>query len=141
MAVYPLTRGLSALVDDEDLAVIEPYAPWSAGEFGRPGLWYAFTNIKTDKGWRVLYMHRLIMSAPARQPVDHRDDDGLNNQRCNLQFLSHGKNIAKGRRAEQKLFTRDQAPKETTKRRGCRALTITARQSASGTNETARAAG
>lgn len=118
---YPLTRGLSTLIDAEDLALIEPYAPWSAGEFSRHGLWYAFTNVRTEKGWRVLYMHRLLMNAQRGQIVDHINGDGLDNRRRdNLQFISHGENIRKGRLAEQKLYTRDAAPKETTRRRGCR---------------------
>lgn len=115
-----LTRGFVAQIDDADAELVQRYAPWSAGEFGRPGLWYAFTNVKTERGWRVLYMHRLIIDAPPRQPVDHVDDDGLNNRRGNLQLIGNGPNIAKGRRPERKLLTRSMVPKETTKRRGWR---------------------
>lgn len=111
-----LTRGFVAQIDDADAELVQQYAPWSAGEFGRPGLWYAFTNVKTERGWRVLYMHRLVTNAPPRQPVDHIDDDGLNNRRSNLQLIGNGPNIAKGRRPERKA-TRPVGPKETTKRR------------------------
>lgn len=115
-----LTRGFVAQIDDADAELVQQFTPWSAGEFGRPGLWYAFTNVKTEKGWRVLYMHRLIANPPGRHPVDHIDDDGLNNRRDNLQLIGNGWNIAKGRRPERKTVQAP-APKETTKRRGQRA--------------------
>lgn len=113
----PLTRGFVAQIDDDDAELVQQHGPWAAGEFGRPGLWYAFTNVKTEQGWRVLYMHRLLMDAQRGQIVDHVDDDGLRNNRENLQFLTHAQNLAKRRGAERKTVTTAMVPKETTRRR------------------------
>lgn len=114
-----LTRGFVAQIDDADAELVQQNGPWSAGEFGRPGLWYAFTNVKTERGWRVLYMHRLIKGAVRGQIVDHVDDDGLNNRGANLQFLTHGQNIAKRRGADRKVLTTAMVAKEKTHRRSC----------------------
>lgn len=43
-------------------------------------------------------MHRLIMNAPSKILVDHRDGDGLNNTRDNLRMATNGQNIANSRK-------------------------------------------
>ena len=50
---------------------------------------YAKRSFKDpDKRQRGALLHREIMKAPTGVPVDHRDNDGLNNQRSNLRFAS-----------------------------------------------------
>lgn len=84
----PLTRGLSALIDESDALLIDG-ASWCAAE--RQGTYYAQARI----GGRLWYMHRFILGLPERRPlVDHRDGDGLNNQRSNLRIATNGQNGA-----------------------------------------------
>lgn len=73
-----LTRGMIALVDKGDWAVLSKYA-WSYD--GR----YAVTTIDKEK----TYMHNFIVGCPlAGFEVDHRDRDKLNNLRSNLRVVT-----------------------------------------------------
>lgn len=77
----PLTRGYVALVDDADAERVLPLK-WRAIKAGQ-GV-YAGRAVRTDGGARrqtVQLMHTLITGWPL---TDHRDGDGLNNQRTNL---------------------------------------------------------
>ncbi len=94
MKTIPLTQGKVALVDDEDFDRLNCFK------------WHFFTkNKRTQKGYarrRVypgrredayfLRMHRFIMEAPKGLQVDHRDCDGLNNQKSNLRAATHPQN-------------------------------------------------
>lgn len=93
----PLTRGLVALVDDEDFALVSQIS-WQA---------IVFSHTTYARGWNPArgarggndYMHRMIMGAKAGQPVDHVNRDGLDNQRVNLRFCSASQNAANSVRA------------------------------------------
>ncbi len=82
-----LTRGKVALVDDRDYERLLPFA------------WYA---LKTEWAFYAayhgplgsFYMHRLILNAPKGVKVDHRDGNGLNNQRFNLRLAPYSGNHA-----------------------------------------------
>lgn len=73
-----LTRGFSALVDDEDYEMI---SQWK---------WHARTTCNKVYAARgkhpggVIFMHRLINGTPDGMETDHIDGNGLNNQRSNL---------------------------------------------------------
>jgi len=83
-------------VDDHDYAQVAGYT-WHVWERSRgrrrasgP---YAITVIRLPDGRkRVLQMHRLLMPGAAK--VDHRDGDGLNNQRYNLREATRQGNSA-----------------------------------------------
>jgi hypothetical protein len=47
---------------------------------------------------KILYMHRVIMNAPAGSIVDHRDGNGLNNTRSNLHFATASQNCCNRRK-------------------------------------------
>lgn len=52
-----------------------------------------------------LYMHRLIMGEPHGFSVDHLDEDGLNNQRANLEIVTPAENTRRvTRRARARLL-------------------------------------
>ena len=90
MKEIPLTKGLVALVDDEDYARLSQFK------------WYAQTNKRINYAVRrgarangrtpMIWMHREILSA-AGLDVDHRDGDGLNNRRANLRLATRRQNI------------------------------------------------
>lgn len=83
MREIPLTQGQSALVDDEDYHWLSRYT-WHAQKY-RENKYYAYTNI----GKYSLSMHGLIM---ARTHCDHKDRNGLNNQKDNLRVASRSQN-------------------------------------------------
>ena len=77
MANIELTKGYVAVVDDADAPLLSRYT-WCVSGDTR----YVVT---TEQGKKI-YMHRLLLGAPARSEVDHIDGNGLNNQRSNLRI-------------------------------------------------------
>jgi hypothetical protein len=88
MPEIPLTKGFVALVDGEDLALVNQYK-WCA--LTKPGADLVYAQNRSRKRSRL--MHRLIMGAVNGQYVDHRDGNGLNNRRTNLRLCSHAQNL------------------------------------------------
>lgn len=84
--------GLVALIDDADLDLVRsytwcPYAP----ETGRT--FYAVAR-RRDGVRSVIRMHKLITGWPR---TDHKNHDGLDNQRSNLRPATHAQNGANSR--------------------------------------------
>jgi hypothetical protein len=84
---YPNTF---ALVDDEDFLKIAMCC-WHAKE-GSCGTIYAARTIYINKKRKSQYMHRFILNAMPNQAVDHRDCDGLNNQKFNIRTCTVSEN-------------------------------------------------
>jgi len=82
----PLTKGLVAIVDDDDFDLIKKYK-WRA--LTGKGLQYAVTSTFPLKS---MSMHRLIINAPDGKQVDHIDGNGLNNRKSNLRLCTHSQN-------------------------------------------------
>jgi hypothetical protein len=79
MKSIPLTKGLSAVVDDEDYHLVAQFK-WFAQANGRTH----YAARRTGSGGQLVLMHRLINNTPAGLLTDHRDGNGLNNVRGNL---------------------------------------------------------
>lgn len=79
-------------IDDETLELISSHN-WDVINY-KGGLQYVVTKVD---GKRV-YMHRLITGALKGEYVDHRDGDGLNNQKYNLRRTTQSVNIANAKR-------------------------------------------
>lgn len=79
-----------ALVNNRDFARINRHK-WTAVYVGR--MWYAQTMVKIKGCWRVVKMHQMILAAQSRL-IDHRDLNGLNNQRGNLRLATRSQNAA-----------------------------------------------
>lgn len=79
-----VAAGRVALVDDEDYELVSGYR-WHVQERKRPNgtTWgpYAKTVVLRDGRFVSIMMHKLITGYPA---TDHRNGDGLDNQRSNL---------------------------------------------------------
>jgi AP2 domain len=75
-------QGRCARVDDGDYDLVSPYT-WYAAAIGRGRVitTYARAIVGPWNDHRTLDMHRLITGWPM---TDHRDHDGLNNERYNL---------------------------------------------------------
>jgi hypothetical protein len=97
MIRIPLSRGLFALIDDEDAALAE--FKWSAqGGGGR--IMYAARNARQPDGTRKnVRLHRLIMGAPPDMFVDHINGDGLDCRRANLRLATNQQNLANQQRS------------------------------------------
>lgn len=89
MKELPLTQGYVALVDDEDYERLRVYK-WHAVVIPSKNKTavYAARGIWTEK--RRIYMHREILAC--KEKVDHRDTNGLNNQRYNLRPATKSQN-------------------------------------------------
>lgn len=82
-----LTRGYKTVVDDADFDWLSQFK-WSA---------FIPTKSKTVYAGRVVdektvYMHRLITGEPPCK-VDHKNRNGLDNQRENLRQATHSQNL------------------------------------------------
>lgn len=55
---------------------------------------YVARSVKVNGKVNTVYMHRQIMNCTNGQEVHHKDDDGLNNTRENLEVCSHSYNMS-----------------------------------------------
>jgi hypothetical protein len=85
MKLIPLTKGIYALVDDEDYDKVSQLSWKYTGG-------YAAHNYQSNGVQHVTYMHRLIMGAKKGQFVDHINHDPLDNRRTNLRLCTHSQN-------------------------------------------------
>ena len=90
MRTIPLTQGKVALVDDADFERLNRHK-WCAYK-SHTG-WYAVRNSVSQDGKRTqIQMHREILQTLTGMETDHKDHDGLNNQRSNLRMATHSEN-------------------------------------------------
>jgi hypothetical protein len=89
MREIPLTQGKVALVDDEDYEKLSKIK-WCAHKMSK--YFYAEHCVNRLDARYTLHMHREIMNCPSDKEVDHIDGDGLNNQKSNLQIVTHRQN-------------------------------------------------
>lgn len=86
----PLTRGLVAIVDDEDFDRLAPIK-WRAIKRGAHcRTFYAVTG----SGANMVAMHNVVQPPPEGLENDHRDRNGLNNCRANLRLATRQQNTA-----------------------------------------------
>jgi HNH endonuclease len=85
----PLTRGFVALVDDADADLVLPYK-WYAAR--NRDVIYARRKVRIDGKQHDLGMHYAILPLQPGFVTDHRDGNGLNNQRSNLRYATLSEN-------------------------------------------------
>jgi len=91
----PLTQGYVALIDAEDYDLVAGYS-WHI-DLRPNGLCYAAATLTIDGKCRTIRMHQVIMPNVPDE-VDHEDNDGLNNRRCNLRPANSEQNKANRRK-------------------------------------------
>jgi hypothetical protein len=92
MKEISLTQGKVVLVDDEDYEELNKYK-WSAFRDSKGlGTYYAILHIWVNGVRTPVRMHRIIVGAKPSEQVDHRDGDGLNDQRNNLRTCTNSQN-------------------------------------------------
>ena len=80
------------LVDDEDYERLNKHN-WHVSESGS----VTYPRRALDSRGRTIRMHREILSVPLGMEVDHKDGDGLNNQKSNLRICASSQNRANAR--------------------------------------------
>jgi hypothetical protein len=91
----PLTRGLFAIVDEDDYERLMKHS-WHAAK--QPHNFYACRTVKVKGKKKTIWMHREINRTPEWMKTDHIDCDGLNNRKENLRSVNHADNMINGRR-------------------------------------------
>lgn len=103
MITVPLTQGKVALVSEEDYEWLSCFDWHACLVYENTNLWYAKTNLYSKPGLdkergKLVRMHREVARRMGVEGmVDHRDGDGLNNQRDNLRPCTQAQNIAAAR--------------------------------------------
>lgn len=94
MKEIPLTQGKVALVDDSDFERLSRHK-WHAHKSSSTTSWYARRNIRIrPRVQTTILMHREILGLEySSHDGDHRDGNGLNNQRSNLRPASRSQNL------------------------------------------------
>lgn len=87
----PLTRGLFALVDQEDADRVNQFK-WHSIT-GKNGNSYALRKgPRSQRPRKSILLHNFILGISGDQEADHIDLDGLNNRRSNLRIGTHQTN-------------------------------------------------
>jgi hypothetical protein len=105
MKQIKLTQGKVALVDDSDFEKIANYK-WYASKYKK--IWYAERTGRTPSGRRyTIRMHRQILGLQYRDgfQIDHRNRNGLDNQRINLRVCTQTENCYNKKHQESKSST------------------------------------
>ncbi len=95
MRVIELTKGFVTIVDDEDYNLVSPYSWYVYTNKNRSNQFYAHHGDWNNdtKTLKIIKMHRLIMGVTdPKVHIDHKDGDGLNNQRYNLRICTSRQN-------------------------------------------------
>lgn len=89
LAYVPLTQGHEAVIDVEDVPLVEGFN-WRAMPHGRTV--YAVRDETSGGVKKHVFMHQAIISTAAGSEIDHIDCDGLNNRRRNLRQATRAQN-------------------------------------------------
>lgn len=92
MKQIQLSQGRVALVDDEDFEKLNQYK-WCANKIRKTYYATTYWGIKKSGSYGHLTMHRLILNiTDGKILIDHRDNNGLNNQKKNLRIATTSQN-------------------------------------------------
>ena len=91
MKFIELPTGEGVVVDDADYEELNSYR-WHMHK-SPSGKRYAARSQRLGTKVKTIRIHRQIMNCPKGMEVDHLDNDGLNNQRSNLEIVTKQENI------------------------------------------------
>jgi hypothetical protein len=86
-----LPTGESAIVDDDDYCLVSQYR-WYRLKVLHSNTIYAATNIRNAKRRTTKLMHRMILNSIPGSITDHKNGNGLDNQRFNIRPCSEAQN-------------------------------------------------
>ena len=84
-----LTQGKVALVDDSDYDYLNQ---WKWFAYQDHNSWYARRTENNNGKSITILMHSLLLNTPKGMLPDHKDGNGLNNQRHNLRVCTYSEN-------------------------------------------------
>jgi HNH endonuclease len=95
MKSIPLTKELVAWVDDADYEFLSQWKWYASFEYKYYAVRWSKKNEHGDGKRFKIRMHRVLMGLGPRgnEVVDHKDNDGLNNQRGNLETVTSLENM------------------------------------------------
>lgn len=82
----PLSKGLSALIDEDDYHIVSKYK-WHSSQG------YAAATLINEGASTSILMHRLILNPPPGYVVDHINGTRSDNRRSNIRICSHAENL------------------------------------------------
>lgn len=91
MKEIPLSHGYVTLVDDEDYERLVALK-WRVRFDKKSRYAISYRRDAVSGKPYTLYMHRVILNAAPKTIVDHRNQDGLDNQRSNLRIVTFSQN-------------------------------------------------
>lgn len=92
MKQIPLTKGLVALIDDEDYDRISRHK-WHSQYNSKTKSWYAIHGEYVGNGrQKTIRMSREVLRAEPKQLIDHWNHDTLDNRKQNLRVCSNAQN-------------------------------------------------
>ena len=93
MSTQPITINLpkgQVLIDEDDIPYMDHLnIGWNVYTTYR-GKQYVGGSVKS----KILWLHRLLLDAPAHLQVDHKNGDGLDDRRSNLRLATPAQNAA-----------------------------------------------
>jgi len=87
MKKIPLTQGMCALADDEDYEYLNQWKWYAAKQHNG---YYAFRSDYSTGKVKTIRMHKEILTE--EKDIDHKDGNGLNNQKYNIRYCTHPQN-------------------------------------------------
>lgn len=97
MIEIPITKGATAIIDDEDLDKIKDFC-WCYHGNG-----YAARGYHENGKLFIEKMHqRILGKGKNRIEIDHINGNRLDNRKCNLRFVTHQQNIFNSRKKQPK---------------------------------------
>jgi hypothetical protein len=87
-----LTQNQITIVDDEDYEYLMQWK-WHAHKAPHDKGWHVLRKEQKNGKQKAIWMHRVIMNASSGLDVDHKDLNGLNNQKNNLRVCKHFQNM------------------------------------------------
>ncbi|MCC8195587.1 MAG: HNH endonuclease [Ruminococcus sp.] len=107
MKTIPLTRGKSAVVDDEDYTELIKFRWFCVPSRSHKDTWYAVRRGQHGKGEpSTVWMHREIMHSLPGEIVDHINSNGLDNRKENLRHVTTLQNSFNQRKMDRPCSSR-----------------------------------
>lgn len=98
MKKVSLTKGMFALVDNEDFEFVSRYK-WQANYAKSTDSYYAQTTVRIGKNVRkTIKMHRIVLAVNPGEQVDHKNGITLDNTKNNLRVCSAKENARNRKR-------------------------------------------
>jgi len=95
MKLLPMSQGYETMVDD-DVYEWAKKDTWCAKKDKHTT--YARRYEGSGDNQKVIYLHREIMGTPSGEDCDHKDGNGLNNQRSNIRNATRSQNQMNSRK-------------------------------------------